>query len=428
MTRYGYIVANSRPSGADIYLDGQPLYDPIGSIVRTPTLISNISEGSHIVTFRKLGFNDITVTIDVIEGIYSDVGAMLNTTQLMRYPMMLSLDEQNPYIDDLQIELYLDILQQSSRLSSEHLQQLQPAPGWPAIPTPSGPYGHIVANTIPDGAEVYLDGQPVYDSMGLVTKTPVTILGISTGVHRVTFRKQGYFDENVNVLIQNGLYSDASAVLRLRMAPMNSSNISPPLKWYMEPDYMQFAKSVQHYYLQTSLQPRQRGIVHFDTSPHGAIIMVDGQYIVDPDTEEYIRTPANILLFEGRRDFVLKLEGHHDISGYVDIFAGSRVDIFRNLEPIPGSNIRSMPYPYYPGYSEILIDSQPQGAYIYIDGYPMTDSMGNAILTPVRITGVMEGLHEVRIAKDGYYEKQLIINVISGQTSNAYAKLQPIYG
>ena len=242
-----------------------------------------------------------------------------------------------------------------------------------------------------------------------------------TGVHRVTFKKQGYFDENVDVLIQNGLYSDAVAVLRLRMAPMSSI-----IPWYMEPDYMQF-----HSYYQNYLQPRQRGSVHFDTSPHGAIIMVDGQYIIDPDTEEYIRTPATVLLFEGRRDFVLKLENHHDASGYVDVFAGSRVDIFKNMEPMPGSNIRSaylLPYPYYPGYGDLLIDSNPQGGYIYIDGYPLLNESGNAVLTPVKATGIMEGMHEIRIAKDGYYEKQLIVNVISGHDNRAHANLQPIYG
>jgi hypothetical protein len=158
---------------------------------------------------------------------------------------------------------------------------------------------------------------------------------------------------------------------------------------------------------------------------------VDGQYIIDPDTEEYLRTPATVLLFEGRRDFVLKLENHHDAVGYVDIFAGSRVDIFRNMEPIPGSNIRStylLPYPYYPGYGDLLIDSNPQGGYIYIDGYPLLNESGNAILTPVKATGIMEGFHEVRIAKDGYYEKQLIVNIISGQDNRALANLQPIYG
>lgn len=464
MTRFGRIVANTRPGNVDIYLDGQPVLDSLGRIAKTPTMILNVSEGIHSVTFSKDGYDSTTIMVNIKEGLDSDVKAMLNTSHI-RYPMMLSsqpvnsqsintndiCSRLNSAIDDefkaileyselleiasIQYPQYTDVIKDIIEDETEHyvrlkkiaeemqcssISSMQPAPGWPALPIPQIPYGHIVADTVPDGAEVYLDGQPVFDTVGRVVTTPVTILDITTGVHRVTFKKQGYFDENVDVLIQNGLYSDASAVLRLRMAPMDNTNIFPPLKWYMEPDYTQ-----------SYLQPRQRGSVHFDTQPHGAIIIVDGQYIIDPDTEEYIRTPATVLLFEGRRDFVLKLENHHDVSGYVDIFAGSRVDIFRNMEPIPGSNIRSaylLPYPYYPGYGDLFIDSNPQGGYIYIDGYPLLNESGNAVLTPVKATGIMEGFHEIRIAKDGYYEKQLIVNVIAGQDNRVYANLQSIYG
>ncbi len=409
----GKLIINTRPGNVEIYLDGQPILDYFGHIAKAPIVILNVSEGIHNVTLSKDGYDTITIMVNVQEGLDSDVKAILNTS-MIRYPMMLST--QDPYINSL-----------------------QPAPGWPALPIPQVTYGHIVANTIPDGAEVYLDGQPVYDSIGNIATTPVTLLGITTGVHSVTFRKKGYSDETVDVLIQNGLYSDAGAILR--SIPILSSSLYYPLssqymdhdnninnmslytepKWYMEPDY------IQPYYL----QPRQRGAVHFDTQPHGAIIMVDGQYIINPDTEEYLRTPTTILLFEGRRDFVLKLENHYDVVGFVDVYAGSRVDIFRNMEPIPGSNTKStysLPYPYYPGYGNILIDSNPQGGYIYIDGYPMIDDVGNAALTPVKATGIMEGMHEIRIAKDGYYEKQLIVNVISGQDNIAFANLQQIYG
>lgn len=403
MTKYGRLIVNTRPGNVEIYMDGQPVLDSSGRIAKSPTMILNVQEGIHNVTFTKDGYDDITVMVNVQEGFDSDVKAILNTSQI-RYPMMLS-QQPDPYINSL-----------------------QPAPGWPALPIPQIPYGHIVANTIPDGAEIYLDGRPVYDSIGNIATTPVTILDITTGVHSVTFRKQGYFDENVNVLIQNGLYSDAGAILKSistlsSLSPYidynNNVSLYTESKWYMEPDYVQ-----------SYLQPMQRGAVHFDTSPHGAIIMVDGQYILDPDTEEYLRTPETVLLFEGRRDFVLKLENHYDVTGYVDVYAGSRVDIFRNMEPIPGSNIRSaylLPYPYYPGYGDILIDSNPQEGYIYIDGYPLLNDIGNAVLTPVKVTGIMEGMHEIRIAKDGYYEKQLIVNIISGQNNRAYANLQLIY-
>lgn len=190
---FGNIIVGTSPGGAEVYLDGKPILDSQRRIAKTPSMILGVLEGTHNVTFIKLGYNDTTISVNVLEEQYVKAYAILNTA-MMRYPIMLSSD---PTTD----------------------QSLQPAPGWPALPIPQVPYGHIVANTIPDGAEVYLDGQPIFDSLGLIAKTPVTILDIVTGIHKVTFKKQGYFDENVNVSIQNGLYSDVGAVLRLRMAP-----------------------------------------------------------------------------------------------------------------------------------------------------------------------------------------------------------------
>lgn len=171
------------------------------------------------------------------------------------------------------------------------------------------------------------------------------------------------------------------------------------------------------------MQPKQRGTVRFDSSPHGARIIVDGQILVNPDTEEAIKTPATVLLIEGRRDFTLELEGHADVVGYVDVLAGTTVNIFRNLEPIPGSNIRSMQY----GRGDIFVDSTPRGAFIYIDDIPFVGTNNIPILTPARAIGVMEGQHMVQISLDGYYSKKLIIDVIPDRLNIAYAKLQSIY-
>jgi hypothetical protein len=409
MTRYGRLIVNTRPANLEIYIDGTPVLDSLGRIAKSPTIILNVSEGIHNITLSKDGYDTITVMTNVREGFDSDVKAILNTSQI-RYPMMLSAQQD------------------------QYIESLQPSPGWPALPIPQMTYGYMVANTIPDSAEVYMDGQPVLDTVGKIATTPVSIIDIATGIHRVTFRKQGYLDENVDVLIQNGLYSDIYATLRTMAYTDNSyilsdyDNILSPYteqKWYMEPDYL------QPYYLQPDyLQPIQKGVVHFDTPHNGATIMVDGQYIIDHDTDEYIRTPATVLLFEGRRNFVLKLDGHQDAAGYVDVYAGSIVNIFKNMELMPESNMEwtyLLPYPYYPDYCDLLIDSDPQGGYVYIDGYPLLNESGNAVLTPVKATGLMEGFHEVRIAKDGYYEKQIIVDIIYKQENRAFANLQPIY-
>ena len=101
-------------------------------------------------------------------------------------------------------------------ISQESLQQqLQPSPGWPYIPVRQVTYGHMVASTSPDKADIYIDDQPVRDINGNIAMTPSSVTGINTGTHMVTFKKVGYIDTSITVEIQNGLYSDARATLQL---------------------------------------------------------------------------------------------------------------------------------------------------------------------------------------------------------------------
>jgi|SRR3989304_152047 len=182
----GRIIANTRPARADIYLDGDIIIDTSGKIAKTPTVIHNVSEGVHTITFSRAGYNEITLSINVAKGSYCHARAVLNTS-MWSYPLMLS---------------------HTSR------QQLQPSPGWPYIPVRQVTYGHMVTGTMPDGANIYLDGQPVLDINGNIATTPSSVIGIITGIHTVTFKKSGYMDASVTVDIQNGLYSDAHAILQ----------------------------------------------------------------------------------------------------------------------------------------------------------------------------------------------------------------------
>ena len=198
----GRIIAATRPGRAKIYLDGEVVLDSSGQAAMTPTVIHNVSEGTHTVTFSKSGYSDITILANVkIDSSGSDchARAVLDTSK-WSYPMMLS-EQQSP------IETLKKSLQQQ-------MQPPQPSPGWSYIPVQQVTYGHMVASTSPDGAEIYLDGQPVLGINGNVAATPSSITGIVTGIHTVTFKKAGYIDTSVTVEIQNGLYSDARATLQ----------------------------------------------------------------------------------------------------------------------------------------------------------------------------------------------------------------------
>jgi hypothetical protein len=196
----GRIIAATRPGRAKIYLDGDIVLDTSGQAAMTPTVIHNVTEGTHTVTFSKSGYSDITILANVkIDSNGSDchARAVLDTSK-WSYPLMLS--------------------QQPSPIETLNPQQqppkLPPSPGLPYIPVEQVTYGHMVTSTIPEGAEIYVDGQHVLDTNGHIVTTPSTITGIVTGLHNVTLVKDGYISVNVLVEIRNGQYSDVQATLR----------------------------------------------------------------------------------------------------------------------------------------------------------------------------------------------------------------------
>lgn len=86
------------------------------------------------------------------------------------------------------------------------------------------------------------------------------------------------------------------------------------------------------------------------------------------------------------------------------------------------------PFPYgYPGRGDLSIDSNPQGSYIYIDGYPLVDENNNPMKTPVIVTGIVEGIHEIQISLDGYYGKKVFRDIIPNQVNEVRVTLRSIY-
>jgi hypothetical protein len=83
-------------------------------------------------------------------------------------------------------------------------------------------------------------------------------------------------------------------------------------------------------------------------------------------------------------------------------------------------------YPYYLGRGDILVDSDPQGARIYVDRYALLDDTGNILVTPATVIDIMEGIHEIQISMDRYYSKKIFILVMPNKNNKTFTKLIPI--
>lgn len=178
------------------------------------------------------------------------------------------------------------------------------------------------------------------------------------------------------------------------------------------------------------MQPKSKGTVHFDSQPRGADIIVDGQILINPDTEESVKTPATVSLYEGRRDFILRLHGSNDATGYVDVYAGSRVDIFRNFSPgTPGGGEHPEPQIWLSNQNTgtLRVFSEPYGAKLCIDENPVKDAYGNSVTTPVTITDVPEGAHQITFRMSGHLNEIKTVDITTGAYSDVYATMRPDY-
>lgn len=77
-TNTGTIRMYSVPEGAEIYIDGNPLRDASGNIVKTPLILTDVNAWPHWVIFKIHGYFDEIKLAGVIEGRTSDVYAIMH--------------------------------------------------------------------------------------------------------------------------------------------------------------------------------------------------------------------------------------------------------------------------------------------------------------------------------------------------------------
>lgn len=75
------------------------------------------------------------------------------------------------------------------------------------------PTGGILAYSIPDGAQVLIDGS-IAPSMFGFARTPTVINEVAAGIRNVTFRLPGYAEITISTVVPQGGYSTVTAILQ----------------------------------------------------------------------------------------------------------------------------------------------------------------------------------------------------------------------
>jgi hypothetical protein len=241
----GSLDLDSSPTGADVWLDNRYYGE-------TPLVIGSLSPGTHTMTLRKAGFEDLKQDVTITAG------------QVYRTNQGLVEYSQNPGVGSLQIDstpggaaIFLNNNYQGSTPVSGgvfDINQLTPGsytlrltlPDYqpstqtvlvqngiindihaslsPAAPGPQpDTTGQLTIRSNPSGANIYLDN--AYKGI-----TPISLENIPQGSHAVILKMNGYQDWQSSVNVAAGSSTDVSGMLPSGQQPNPTAPVPQPTK------------------------------------------------------------------------------------------------------------------------------------------------------------------------------------------------------
>jgi subtilisin family serine protease len=191
--------------------------------------------------------------------------------------------------------------------------------------------------------------------------SPRTLTALRDGTYRVVLSKTGYVTYEETVVLRAGAKASVSATLVKKSAKGGSITVT--------------------------------------SVPSGASVSMDGRP----------RGSTPITLTEvqtGSHELVLKMTGYLDWRTTVSVAEGGTTTVSASLS-------QSGPTP---GGCEISVSSVPTGGTVFVDGV-------NRGTTPVRVTGLSAGTHEVGVKKTGYFDWSKQVTLRQGVPSSITALL-----
>lgn len=232
--------------------------------------------------------------------------------------------------------------------------------------------GSLAIASTPAGAAVTVDGT----SKGT---TPVTVTGLSAGIHTVHLSLQGYDEAIQTATITAGQTATLTATLKVSSSPAGS------------------------------------GSLQIISTPDGAVVSVDGgsQGI----------TPTTVSgLSAGKHTVKLTKSGYTEYSAPVTVQAGKTtqlsVPLVSGTGPSKTTTTTTTTTKSTTGTGSISVSSSPSGASMNLDGWEKGK-------TPATLDQVKAGSHTLTLTLAGYDNKVLHVPVEAGKTTSVTAVLVP---
>jgi hypothetical protein len=373
---YGYYRVSSDPPGADVVFDGtfvgeSPVTIPVFSDA-SPGHNIEVSKIGYITWLQSYSLNpEPGQTVQVFAPLQKSV--LTGSIKVTSLPngALVSLDGQNgqmaPWIyGDVPVGIHM--IQAYLSGYSPYTTQVSVEPGQTSYVEagliPLGSVGTLQVISSPGGADLYVD--EVYKG-----KTSLTVGNLASGNHTIVLKLFGYQQLTGKTTVEQG----QTTILSLTMTP------------YSEP---------------------QSGIITVSSSPPGAGIFLDGEYM---GLTRFDGPVVFTGIVPGEHGVSLKLANYREYTKHFEIIADQTVAVNAVLTPgpVPAS------------YASVEISSYPSGASAFIDNVFSGQ-------TPATVRTVPSGHHTILIRMDGYEDYNTSFDLSPGQSALISAALAPVPG
>lgn len=368
----GSLYVISTPAAASLYVD---------NILKgyTPITVTNLTAGTHPVKLTKAGYNDYSR----VKSIYAGVTEVLNVTltpvqnqtnqtnktgnlNVTSYPLGANLYVDNLYKGTTPLTVtnlttgihtvnvtrsnYYDytaiVFISTGQTTSLHAKLLRKT-------------GNLSVASNPAGANLYVDNH--YKGI-----TPITVKGLSEGIHAVKVTKYGYYDYTTTQYI----YANKTAALNVTLT---------------------FAQN----------QTNATATLSVASNPTGANLYLDNFF------KGY--TPLTLTgLSVGNHTVKVAKGGYYNYTKTIYFSAGQTTTLNPTLTPVQNTTNQTT--------GNLYVTSTPNGALLYVDNVFEG-------LTPITVPFLSAGYHPVKVIAGGYKNYTRTIKIYKGQTTKLNATL-----
>ena len=437
LVKTGNIYLETNPAGAQIFLDSTNT----GKI--TPDTLKNILTGLHTIILKKSNYLDTTLIVNVPENntISKIIGLRAAVTKGNVYiesnpsGAQIFLDNLNTnkitpdILKDLVTGVHSITLKKDSYVDTTFKVPIinDTTISKSVILTPKVTKGNIYISSNPGSAQIFLD------SINTGKVTPDTLKNIAEGVHKITLKKNNYYDTTLIVTVQRNQTVSESVALtpliirgniflesepngaQIYIDGKNTNKVTPDtLLNYPAGNHSITLKKTDFRdttfqinviaYLTVSKKITLisiNGNIFIQSNPSGADI-----YLSDKSTGK--TTPDTLKnLAEGTYKITLKYPDYNDTTFYSNVFQNTttneNITLTKMIE-----------------YGDLYIQSDPSGADIYVDN----NNTGKS--TPDTIKHLVVGSHNVTLKLNGYFDADVTLNIEKGTVANENITLSEI--